>query len=115
MDASTLALITRLFEENVALRKENDELKAKIAPVKAKKVKEIDPSKPKKKYGKLDEESLAAVRRENGLKLAAWRKAQKETPEALETPESEEESTNEVDEEALKNNFAAFLLANKKE
>ena len=69
----------------------------------------------KARFGaKLDEETLAAVRRENGLKLAVWRKAQKETPEAPETPESEEESTEEVNEEALKNNFAAFLLANKK-
>jgi regulator of replication initiation timing len=77
MDSATLAMFTRLFEENAALRKENDELKAKYVTVKVKKVKEVDPNKPKKKYGKLDEETLAAVRRENGLRVAAWKKSQK--------------------------------------
>jgi hypothetical protein len=112
MDSATLALVTRLFEENAALRKENDELKSKIAPVKAKKVKEVDPNKPKKKYGKLDEETLAAVRRENGLKLAAWRKAKKESE--TEEPSETEDSTEEPANENLMSEWEAFKNANKK-
>ncbi len=118
MDAQTLALLSKLFEENAALRKENEELKAKIAVTKPKKVKEVDPSKPKKSYGKLDPETLAAVRRENGLRLAEWRKAQKEIPKELKVPE---EST-EVPEEApeipeettvLINNWNQFMALRK--
>jgi hypothetical protein len=95
MDPTTLALITRLFEENAALRKENDELKSKIAPVKAKKA--VDPNKPKKKYGKLDEKTLAAVRHENGMKLAAWNKSKKETQETEDFSEKPVKNTEEID------------------
>ena len=106
MDASTLSLITRLFEENAALRKENDELKA----MKPKKVKEVDPNKPKKKYGKLDEETLAFVRRENGLKLAEWRKEQK----ALKLQEVVEEPMPLMEESAMLKNWNLFMALQKK-
>ena len=110
MDASTLSLITRLFEENAALRKENDELKAKIAPGKPKKV--ADPNKPKKKYGKLDEETLALVRRENGLKLAEWRKEQKALKEELQETVEVPKKVNSVEEMEgadLIRNWNAFM------
>ena len=75
-----MELITALMAENLSLRKEIAALKESVPakPVKIKKIKETDLEKPKKKYGKLDDETLAAKRRENGLKLAAWRKAEKE-------------------------------------
>ncbi len=69
--------MSNMMLENMALRKEVCELKAKVVPGKVKKV--VDPNKPKKKYGKLDEEALKKSRHENGMRLAAWRKAKKES------------------------------------
>jgi cobalamin-dependent methionine synthase I len=103
MDASkTIELLSTLMLENMTLRnkieetrKENDELKAKYITKKSKKVKEVDPSKPKKKYGKLDDETLATKRRENGLRLAAWRKSKKESESSVSGSDPEIETNNE--------------------
>ena len=77
--AKTMELLSTLMIENMSLLKEIEELKSKVVPGKVKKVKEVDPNKPKKKYGKLDEEALKKSRHENGMRLAAWRKAKKES------------------------------------
>ena len=91
MDAITMELISNLMRENLELRNEISDLKSKIVPekqVKSKKIKEN-----KKKYGKLSDEDLAAKRRENGLRLAEWRKLKKENSENSEKSEVSEEDS----------------------
>ena len=98
MDSSkTIELLSTLMLENMSLRKE-------IETLKSKKVKEVDPNKSKKKYGKLDEETLAIKRRDNGLRLAAWRKSKKES-ETSEASKKESETS-----EASENEFEIQLV-----
>ena len=94
MDSATLSKIVEMATEIASLRKENEDLRKQLAnsaPEKPKKEKKLkDPNAPKKinpKKPGLPPDELAKVRSENGKRLAAWRKEQKEAKAASSEPE----------------------------
>ena len=99
MDSAAVNKIIEMATEIANLRKENELLRKQLGnpksvkPEKPKKAK--DPNAPKKinpKKPGLPAEELAKVRSENGKRLAAWRKEQKEAKAALSEPEIPEKS-----------------------
>jgi hypothetical protein len=89
MDPAVLAnaLAAAMFEI-LSLRKELDEIRKQ----------QTEPVKPKKKSSSkpgLSEEELKKVRSENGKRLAAWRKAQKEAKSASDNESKKSESDSE--------------------